>query len=88
MFFKKVPAEQELFCHDCCNYLRFKTKPEKSGKLTIVCDYCGHKHCRIVKKGLVTSDRWDRKNGWDKADKSLGVMASSHKQSLWEEQNA
>ena len=79
---------QELHCHDCGNYLRFETKPEKSGNLTIVCDYCGHQHCRVVVNGVITSDRWDGKNGFfNKADKSLGVMSRSNKKSLWEEQN-
>lgn len=87
MFFKKEPVEQELYCHDCGNYLRFKTKPEKSGNLTIVCDFCGHQHCRVVKNGIITSDRWGNKNGHSPVDKSLGVMANSHKKSLWEEQN-
>ena len=75
---------QELYCHHCNNYLRFETKPEKSGNLIIVCDYCGHQHCRVVVFGRVTSDRWDKR--YLSKSKNLGVMARSNK-SLWEEQN-
>ena len=83
---------QELYCNDCGRYLRFKTKPWKNGKLIIVCDYCRHQHCRYVRNGIITSDRWDVKNGWgQKAPIGKGVMlnsneeAKSYKLSLWEE---
>ena len=79
---------QELYCHDCGTYLRFKIKPWKTGNLIIVCDKCGHQHCRRVVKGVVKSDRWSTKNGmFDKASKKFGVMANSNEKSLWEEQN-
>ena len=34
--------EQSLYCTECGRMLEFKIKPEKNGKLIIVCDYCGH----------------------------------------------
>ena len=52
---------QELCCTNCGKYLIFKTKPEKNGNVIIVCDYCGHQHCRVVHNGRVTGDRWDRR---------------------------
>lgn len=79
---------QELHCNACGYYLRFKIKPWKNGNLTIVCDNCGHQHCRRVENGVVTSDRWAGKNGFfNKAPKKFGVMANSNEKSLWEEQN-
>ena len=82
-------ADQELYCHDCGTYLRFKIKPWKSGNLTIVCDNCGHRHMRVVVRGVVTGDRWGNGNtGWfRRAPKKFGVMANSNEKSLWEEQN-
>lgn len=77
-FPKKV---QELFCHDCGHYLRFKTKPWRTGNIIIVCDYCGHQHCRHVIKGQVKKDRWDKR--YSSVDKTNGAMA---RQSLWEEE--
>lgn len=53
---------QEIYCNECGHYIRFKTKPEKSGNLILVCNHCGHRHCRTVKDGIVTDDRWDALN--------------------------
>lgn len=78
---------QELYCNECGKYLRFKTKPWKNGKLIIACDYCRHKHCRYVDNGIITESRWDARNWWfQKAPRGTGVIANSHKLSLWEEQ--
>lgn len=51
--------KQTLYCTNCGKMLEFKTKPEKNGNLIIVCDGCGHQHCRYVQNGIVTRDRWD-----------------------------
>lgn len=78
---------QELYCNECCRYLRFETKPWKNGKLIIVCDHCRHQHCRYVDNGIVREARWDAKNWWfQKGPKGMGVMANSHELSLWEEE--
>jgi len=74
----------ELYCHDCGHYLRFKRKPWKNGKIIIVCDYCGHQHCRYVVDGYIR-ERWDQRNGmFQKVSKVHGVMSNS---SLWEDEN-
>ena len=80
---------QELWCNECGRYLRFRIKPEKNGRLIIVCDHCRHQHCRHVRNGIVTDSRWGMKNGWfQKGPKNMGVMANSNEKSLWEEQKA
>ncbi len=66
--------KQELYCTECGKYLEFKTKPEKNGKLIIVCDYCGHKHYRYVRDGEVSSSRWD---SGGTANTKFGVMRNS-----------
>ena len=66
--------EQSLYCTECGEMLRFKTKPEKNGKLIIVCDYCGHKHYRYVSNGIVSESRWDTGG---RANKKFGVMGRS-----------
>ena len=66
---------QELCCTNCGTYLSFRTKPEKDGNVIIVCDKCGHQHCRRVKNGEVTSDRWDSRAG--SVSKVHGVMKRS-----------
>jgi len=27
------------------------------------CPNCGHEHCRVVKGGIITDERWDQRNG-------------------------
>ena len=72
---------QELSCSNCGKYLRFRTKPEKTGRFIIVCDNCGHQHCRNCIYGIVTDERWNSTD--TTANRVHGVMANS---SLWEEE--
>lgn len=53
---------QELYCHECRNYVQFDIDIELDGNHVLECPECGHEHCRIVKKGIVTEARWDSKN--------------------------
>lgn len=68
-------TDQSLYCHHCDNYVYFNTKKEKTGNLIIVCDHCGHQHCRRVVDGVVTSDRWDSRSG--KVSKRFGVQRNA-----------
>lgn len=54
---------QELFCHNCRKYVQFLLDTEIDGNHVIKCPNCGHEHCRVVKNGVVTEDRWDSRNG-------------------------
>ena len=54
---------QELWCHDCENYVQFDIDVEQNGNHIIVCPNCGHEHCRVVRNGIITEARWDRRNG-------------------------
>jgi len=53
----------EIFCHECQNNVRFDLDTEKDGNHVLVCPVCGHEHCRVVRKEVVTGDRWDQRNG-------------------------
>lgn len=55
--------KQELFCHACDKYVQFDV-PETDGNLIVVCPNCKHEHCRVVKDGVITGDRWDSRNGF------------------------
>jgi RNase P subunit RPR2 len=71
---------QSLYCTNCGKMLEFKIKPEKTGKLIIVCDHCGHKHFRYVENGVVTSERWDGggiSGRSETASKKFGVMRNA-----------
>ena len=67
-------VEESLYCTNCGITLRFKRKTEKSGKLIIVCDKCGHKHYRYVEKGVVMEERW---SSGGSTSKRFGVEANS-----------
>lgn len=54
--------KQELYCHDCGNYVQFDIDIEMNGNHILKCPKCGHEHCRVVKDGVITSDRWDSRN--------------------------
>ena len=52
---------QELYCHNCDNYVRFNV-PEHDGRLVVNCPNCGHEHYRVVRYGVITEDRWGSNN--------------------------
>lgn len=54
---------QELWCHNCSRYVQFDMDMELNGNHVLECPNCGHEHCRVVKDGVITDDRWDTRNG-------------------------
>jgi DNA-directed RNA polymerase subunit RPC12/RpoP len=54
--------KQELYCHNCGNYVQFDIDIELNGNHVLNCPNCGHEHCRVVKDGVITDDRWDSRN--------------------------
>ena len=54
--------KQELHCHDCGRYVQFELDMELNGNHVLNCPNCGHEHCRVIKDGKITSDRWDQRN--------------------------
>jgi hypothetical protein len=54
---------QELYCHNCDRYVQFDLDTELDGNHVLDCSNCGHEHCRVVRNGKITGDRWDRRNG-------------------------
>ena len=53
---------QELHCHACNQYVQFDIDVELNGNHVIICPNCGHEHCRVVRNGIITEARWDRRN--------------------------
>jgi hypothetical protein len=53
---------QELSCHECGGYVQFDLDLKMNGKHVLKCPKCGHEHCRVVKDGVITSERWDTRN--------------------------
>lgn len=54
---------QELYCHNCDRNVQFVCDMEKDGNHVLNCPNCGHEHCRVVKDGVITDDRWGSRNG-------------------------
>ncbi len=54
---------QELHCHACGQYVQFRLDMNMNGAHVLNCPNCGHEHCRVVQDGIITEDRWDRRNG-------------------------
>lgn len=53
----------EFYCHDCDGYIRVRLDMSLNGNHVVKCPKCGHEHCRVIKNGKVTGDRWDSRNG-------------------------
>jgi len=53
---------QELFCHECQNYVQFDIDTGLNGNHVLRCPNCDHEHCRVVENGVITDHRWDSRN--------------------------
>ena len=62
VYMEKI-ERQELYCHECGNYVQFDLDVSINGNHVLTCPECGHEHCRVVKDGEVTDIRWDSRNG-------------------------
>jgi len=51
----------DLFCTNCNKAFIAQLDLSLDGNHVIECPYCGHEHCRVVKGGIVTGDRWDHR---------------------------
>jgi len=52
----------EIHCHECNGYIKFALDKNKNGEHVVICPKCKHEHCRIIKDGIVTGDRWSSRN--------------------------
>lgn len=53
------PVRTDMNCTNC--YKNFVAELDYSldGNHVVECPYCGHEHCRVIKNGKVTGDRWE-----------------------------
>ena len=58
-----MKIQDTLFCHACDKNISFTLNGSLNGNHIIRCPNCGHEHCRVIKDGKVTGDRWDQRNG-------------------------
>ena len=50
-----------MHCHDCDKHFIAIVDYSIDGNHEVICPHCGHQHCRTIKKGVVTEDRWSSK---------------------------
>lgn len=51
----------DLHCTDCGKSFVARFDNAIDGNHIVVCPWCGHQHCRVIKAGTVTGDRFDSK---------------------------
>lgn len=51
-----------LDCTNCSKQFVAKLNYDLTGNHVILCPYCGHQHCRVIDKGMVTGDRWSSRH--------------------------
>lgn len=59
MGFNQSRVEIEFYCAECRHYTYAKLNRHLNGNHLMRCPNCGHQHYRVVKNGVITSDRYD-----------------------------
>jgi len=52
----------DLSCTECSKTFIAQLDFAIDGNHIIECPYCGHEHCRVIKDGRVTGDRWSSRD--------------------------
>lgn len=59
-FLKKTGQHRTpLDCHNCGKNFVALLDYDVNGNHIIECPHCTHEHCRVIKDGVVTGERWD-----------------------------
>lgn len=53
----------DMDCHECGNNFIAEIDFSVDGQHVVECPHCGHEHCRVIKDGVVTGERFDSRNG-------------------------
>ena len=59
----KQDMRQSMYCHDCGQNFSVDVNVDLDGNHVFNCPHCDHEHCRVIKNGVVTGDRWAQRNG-------------------------
>jgi len=78
----------DLHCTECGKNFIATLDYDIDGDHEIICPHCGHQHCRVIKNGVVTSDRWSSRNGtpteaktqrlWTDESRKIQTSGASH----------
>lgn len=67
--------EVEFWCGECQHYIYVKLNTALDGNHIVVCPNCDHKHYRLVKCGVITSDRFTE--GYGLADEIVPMKSAA-----------
>lgn len=82
----------DMDCHNCDKVFVAILDFSINGKHVVECPHCGHEHCRVIKNGKITGERWSDRNGvvtkgkavWSSTViKAQTTVASLHIRDLW-----
>ena len=49
----------DMYCTECSKSFIAELDYAIDGNHVVECPYCSHEHCRVIKGGKVTGDRWE-----------------------------
>lgn len=55
---EKEAVRTDMNCTNCSKNFIATLDYRLDGNHIVECPYCGHEHCRVIKDGVVTGDRW------------------------------
>lgn len=83
----------DMDCHQCGKSFIAQLDFSIDGNHILECPHCGHEHCRVIKGGVVTGERWssradridvDKRNVWKSGViQAKTTTASTFIRDLW-----
>lgn len=79
----KGQVRTDVLCTNCHRTFIAQLDFDIDGNHVVECPYCGHEHCRTIRAGVITGERWDgraqrvdvaKRNVW----KSDVIQATTH----------
>jgi DNA-directed RNA polymerase subunit RPC12/RpoP len=83
----KDRVRTDLYCHECSKNFSAVLDYNLDGNHEIHCPWCGHIHYRLIKGGVVTSDRYSsdqekhivgKRSVWKSAVQPIMTTTASH----------
>ena len=56
------PTRTDCNCTNCSKLFIAELDFSINGQHVVLCPHCGHEHCRVIRDGKITEDRWDSRN--------------------------
>ena len=88
MYDEKGMVNTPMYCHNCDKNFIARIDYDVDGQHVVECPHCGHEHCRVIKNGSITDDRWDGRNDnridipkrrvWKHNDLLIQTSSASH----------